>query len=101
VFHAALERADVLVVTGGLGPTQDDITREGLSKALGIGLVREPAIEAFLRERFASRGRAFPESNLQQAASCRRRGRRRGWRFALRTGSSSTSWPAFRRRCGR
>ena len=67
VFREALERADVLIVTGGLGPTQDDITREGLAHALGIRLVREPAIEAFLRERFAARGRAFPESNLQQA----------------------------------
>lgn len=67
VFREALERADVMIVTGGLGPTQDDITREGLARALGIRLVREPAIETFLRERFASRGRAFPESNLQQA----------------------------------
>jgi nicotinamide-nucleotide amidase len=67
VFREALDRADVLIVTGGLGPTQDDITREGLAQALGIRLVREPAIETFLRERFASRGRAFPESNLQQA----------------------------------
>jgi nicotinamide-nucleotide amidase len=67
VFREALDRADVLIGTGGLGPTQDDITREGLAQALGIRLVREPAIESFLRERFASRGRAFPESNLQQA----------------------------------
>ena len=67
VFREALDRADVVIVTGGLGPTQDDITREGLAEALGIRLVREPAIEAFLRERFAARGRAFPESNLQQA----------------------------------
>jgi nicotinamide-nucleotide amidase len=67
VFRQALSRADVLIVTGGLGPTQDDITREGLAEAIGVRLVREPAIETFLRERFSSRGRAFPESNLQQA----------------------------------
>jgi nicotinamide-nucleotide amidase len=67
VFRLALSRADVLIVTGGLGPTQDDITREGLSEAIGVRLVREPAIEAFLRERFAGRGREMPETNLQQA----------------------------------
>ncbi|TMK81389.1 MAG: competence/damage-inducible protein A [Actinobacteria bacterium] len=66
-FTVALGRADVLLVTGGLGPTQDDITREGLSRALGIGLVRDPAIEEFLRERFRSLGRAMPDSNLRQA----------------------------------
>src|SRR4029077_19324617 len=64
---AALDRADVMLVTGGLGPTQDDITREGLCRALGIGLERHPEIETFLRERFRSLGRSMPESNLRQA----------------------------------
>lgn len=66
-LRLALSRADVLIVTGGLGPTQDDITREGVAEALGIGLRREPEIERFLRARFASFGRAMPVSNLQQA----------------------------------
>ncbi len=66
-FRVALARADVLLVTGGLGPTQDDITREGLSEALGITLARIPEIEGFLRERFRRFGRAMPESNLRQA----------------------------------
>src|SRR5580765_6046553 len=66
-FRLALSRADVVLSTGGLGPTQDDITREGITDALGIGLVREPAIEAFLRERFRGFGRPMPEMNLQQA----------------------------------
>src|SRR5712692_5327498 len=66
-FQVALIRADVLLVTGGLGPTQDDITREGLSRALGIPLIRVPEIEEWLRERFRRFGREMPESNLRQA----------------------------------
>src|SRR5205807_754832 len=53
--------------TGGLGPTQDDITREGLAAALGVKLVRDPEIEALLRAKFARLGRSMPESNLRQA----------------------------------
>jgi competence/damage-inducible protein CinA-like protein len=67
VFRVALSRSDVVLATGGLGPTQDDITREGLAAALGVRLVRRPEIEDFLRERFASMGREMPEANLQQA----------------------------------
>lgn len=66
-LRLALSRSDVVLVTGGLGPTQDDITREGLAAALGVRLVRRPEIEDFLRERFASMGREMPEANLQQA----------------------------------
>ena len=66
-IRLAASRADVVLVTGGLGPTQDDITREGLADALGIALVRRPAIEAFLRDLYARWGRAMPEANLQQA----------------------------------
>jgi competence/damage-inducible protein CinA-like protein len=66
-FRLALSRSDVVLITGGLGPTQDDITREGLAAALGVPLVRRPEIEDFLRERFASMGREMPEANLQQA----------------------------------
>jgi nicotinamide-nucleotide amidase len=66
-FRLALRRADVLLITGGLGPTQDDITREGISDALGVPLVRHAEIEEFLRERFRRFGRTMPEMNLQQA----------------------------------
>ncbi len=60
-------RADVLIATGGLGPTQDDITRQALAEAAGVPLVRRPEIERRLRERWAATGREMPESNLVQA----------------------------------
>ncbi|HEX6208141.1 MAG TPA: competence/damage-inducible protein A [Actinomycetota bacterium] len=63
----ALSRADVVVVTGGLGPTGDDVTREGLARAFGVELERRPEIEDFLRERFRRLERDMPESNLRQA----------------------------------
>lgn len=65
-FRLALARADIVLSTGGLGPTQDDVTREGLARALGVRLVRHPEIESFLREKYLELGRSMPESNLQQ-----------------------------------
>ncbi|MCA1727575.1 MAG: competence/damage-inducible protein A [Actinobacteria bacterium] len=66
-FRLALSRADVVLATGGLGPTQDDVTREGLVAALGVDLEPQPAIEDWLRDRFAQLGREMPQSNLRQA----------------------------------
>ena len=63
----AASRADVVIVTGGLGPTQDDITRPALAEAAGVELDRVPQIEEALRERFAVRGIPMPVSNLAQA----------------------------------
>jgi nicotinamide-nucleotide amidase len=66
-IRLAASRSDVVVVSGGLGPTQDDLTRPALAEAAGAALVRVPEIEAALRERFRIRGRAMPDSNLGQA----------------------------------
>ncbi len=61
-------RADVVIVTGGLGPTQDDITRDALAVVMGAPMVRHPELEDLLREKFRSFGRReMPESNLRQA----------------------------------
>ena len=66
-LRLAASRADVVIATGGLGPTGDDITREALAEVLGVALERDAAIAATLRERFARLGRTMPESNLAQA----------------------------------
>lgn len=63
----ALKRSDVVITTGGLGPTEDDITRQVAAKALGRELVHRPELEAELRKRFRRFGREMPEINVRQA----------------------------------
>jgi nicotinamide-nucleotide amidase len=63
----ARDRADLLVFTGGLGPTQDDLTRDALAEYLGLGIVlHEPTMSKILNM-FAGRGGTFVESNRKQA----------------------------------
>jgi nicotinamide-nucleotide amidase len=66
-FRTGLERADLVVSTGGLGPTPDDLTREAIAEACGETPTVDPGLEAWLRELWARRGMQFPELNLKQA----------------------------------
>jgi len=63
----ALKRSDIVITTGGLGPTEDDITRQVSARAIGRELVYHDDIEGHLRERFRSWGREMPEINKRQA----------------------------------
>ena len=67
VLRLALARADVVIITGGLGPTQDDITREAIAHATGRSLVRSPEAVEKLQDFFARRGRVPTDNNLRQA----------------------------------
>src|SRR5215204_7449314 len=63
----ALKRSDVVITTGGLGPTEDDVTRPVSARAAGRGLVYHDELETNLRERFRAWGREMPEINKRQA----------------------------------
>lgn len=63
----AWDRSDLVVCTGGLGPTEDDLTREAIAEALGETLVVDPSLETELRAWFAARGVAMAERNRKQA----------------------------------
>ena len=67
VFRGALSRADVVILTGGLGPTADDLTRESVAEVLGRELREDPAIVAQIQERFARRQLRMPDVNRRQA----------------------------------
>jgi nicotinamide-nucleotide amidase len=66
-LRLALDRGDVVLVTGGLGPTGDDITRDAIAQLMQVPLVRHAELEEMLREKFGGMGAQMPLSNLRQA----------------------------------
>ncbi|GCE03299.1 competence/damage-inducible protein A [Dictyobacter aurantiacus] len=66
LLRQAWQRADLIIMTGGLGPTEDDLTRESISELMGEKMTVDPQLEAQLRARFAHIG-TMPERNLKQA----------------------------------
>ena len=66
-LRESLERADAVICCGGLGPTQDDVTREAIAEVMGVEMVRDEGVAEVIRELFAARGRRMPENNLRQA----------------------------------
>jgi nicotinamide-nucleotide amidase len=66
-LERALERSDVVIMTGGLGPTEDDLTRESIAEALGEEPFVDADMERALRAFFEGRGVPFPERNVKQA----------------------------------
>jgi len=67
VFRNASERVDLVVMSGGLGPTQDDLTREALAECAGVPLVEDPDSLAAIAAMFARRNRVMTERNRVQA----------------------------------
>jgi nicotinamide-nucleotide amidase len=67
VLEQACSRADAVLVTGGLGPTQDDLTRLAVARLAGVELERRPELVAYITRSFAERRRDMPENNLLQA----------------------------------
>ena len=63
----ALFRSNIVLFSGGLGPTEDDLTREAVAEALGVGLKRDPEILRALEQRFSSRGWKMSANNIKQA----------------------------------
>ena len=66
-FATGLTRVDLIVSTGGLGPTPDDLTREAIAAACGETVSVDPDLETWLRELWRRREMPFPETNLKQA----------------------------------
>jgi nicotinamide-nucleotide amidase len=68
IIRIAMQRSNIIFITGGLGPTEDDITRETLALALNEEISTDKKQEKKLRNFFASRNRQFPEKNIKQAS---------------------------------
>jgi len=66
-LEESLNRADAVIVTGGLGPTQDDITRDIIAEVMNVEMVQSPELVEIITAKFLGRGRVMPENNLRQA----------------------------------
>src|ERR1035437_9032399 len=66
-IRQALERSEIVILSGGLGPTEDDVTREAVAQALGRKLVFDTEIADWLAQRFAAAKRKMAEVNKRQA----------------------------------
>jgi len=66
-LELALSRSDAVICCGGLGPTQDDITRDAIAQVMGVELVTDDDVADRILEMFAGRGRRMPANNLRQA----------------------------------
>ncbi|MEY5013350.1 MAG: hypothetical protein RLY69_1065, partial [Verrucomicrobiota bacterium] len=66
-IEEAIERSDAIIVTGGLGPTSDDLTREITAEVLGLELITDEAALRSLESFFAHRGKPMAQANLKQA----------------------------------
>ncbi len=67
VITAALHRSDAVITTGGLGPTQDDITRDAIAEVMGVELIVDEDLLATIEKMWTSSGRTMPENNRLQA----------------------------------
>src|SRR3954449_5958016 len=67
VLRLALERSDAVIMCGGLGPTQDDITREAIAEVMGVELELDDEVAARSEGMFSARGRRMAANNLRQA----------------------------------
>src|SRR3954454_4118370 len=63
----AFQRSDEVIISGGVGPTEDDLTREGISDVLGEEMTVREDLAVELRDRFRKFGREMPHSNIKQA----------------------------------
>lgn len=67
VINNAIKRADLIITTGGLGPTDDDITKEVIAYHLGLSLIKNEDIENQIRNKFSKLNKSMPTNNIKQA----------------------------------